>query len=61
MDKATHYRSRAADARRIAEGINDPEERSKIIAIADDYDALALEVDGVWGSLRIASGSTGKV
>jgi hypothetical protein len=45
MDKAKHYRSRADDVRRIAEGIYDPLERSKIIAIADDYESLALEAD----------------
>ena len=57
MDKAKHYRSRADDARRIAEGIYDPVERSKIIAIADDYESLALEAD-VCRGLSLASGPT---
>jgi hypothetical protein len=61
VDKATHYRRRASDVRKIAEGINDPEERSKLIAIADDYDTRALEAEGGAVSLGIVSGSTGKV
>jgi hypothetical protein len=60
MDKSKRYRSRAADARRIADGIYNQDERRKIIAIADDYEALALEADVCRGYLRLASGFTHK-
>ena len=56
MDKAKRYRSRSANARRIAEGIYDPGERRKIIAIADDYDTLALEADVCRRYVSLASG-----
>jgi hypothetical protein len=55
MDKAERYRSRAADARRIAEGIYDPIERRKIEAIADDYEVLALRADVCEGYLSFVS------
>jgi hypothetical protein len=45
MDKATHYRSRAADVRKIAKGIYDPVERHKMIAIADDYESFSHEAE----------------
>jgi hypothetical protein len=54
MDKSTNYRRRAADARKIAKGIYDPIERSKIIAITDDYESLAHEADVAHH--RVASG-----
>ena len=42
---AGHYSFRADDARRIAEGIFDWEERKKLLEITDEYEQRAREIE----------------
>jgi hypothetical protein len=45
VELASHYRFRAEDARRIAEGIYDHVDRKKLVQIAEDYEELARQAE----------------
>jgi len=40
-ERASRYRQRAAEVRRIADGINDPDAKSVLLSIALDYEDMA--------------------
>jgi hypothetical protein len=41
LDDPEHWRSRAEEARTIAEQLSDPESKRTMLRIADDYERLA--------------------
>jgi hypothetical protein len=41
--KQPYYHDRAEEVRTIAQGIFDPNERARVMQIADDYEQLARE------------------
>ena len=50
MDKADHYRVRAQEMRKIAEGLFDHKERKTLMDIALEYEELSLRRDVCDGS-----------
>jgi hypothetical protein len=56
MDKADHYRARAQEMRKIAEGLFDHKERKTLMDIAHEYEELSLRRDVCDGYLELANG-----
>jgi hypothetical protein len=41
LNNSEHWKQRAQDARKLAEGIHDPDARETLLKIAEEYERLA--------------------
>ena len=51
LNNAEHWLQRAQEARRLADGIDEPEAKQTLLKIADDYERLAQRASNRGGDI----------